>query len=157
MAKRKPNQEVFKDGNKEIVLVADFGFLEAVNSHGTDVSILYSELASGMLPPAKIRNILICAMGDEIENKKEYAEDLITRYGLQECGIMASMMLTHAMIGDVKKSSIERKEKVKSALETITGSPSMSLRKVGCLWMAQTMISITLACLTFKICAQFIA
>ena len=157
MAKRKPNQEVFKDGNKEIVLVADFGFLEAVNSHGTDVSILYSELASGMLPPAKIRNILICAMGEEIENKKDYAEDLITRYGLQECGIMASMMLAHAMIGDVKKSSIERKEKVKNALETITGSPSMSLRKVGCLWTAQLLTFTILACMISRLFDQYIA
>lgn len=156
MAKRKPNQEVFKDGDKDIILVADFGFLEAVNSYGTDVSVLYSELSNGLLPAGKIRNVLMSAMSDDIEDKKTFTEDLIVRYGLQECGIMASVMLSHAMIGDVKKCAIERKEELASALESLTGSRSMSLKKAGCLWMAQLTILTLLACSISKFLDLFI-
>ena len=156
MAKRKPNQEVFKDGDKEIILVADFGFLEAVNSYGVDVSVLYSEISSGMMPAIHIRNILMSAMTDEIKDKKATAVDLIERYGLQECAIMASVMLSHAMIGDVKKCAIERKEELSSALENLTGSPSTNLKKATCLWMAQLTILTVLACTISRFLDPFI-
>ena len=152
MPKRKPNQETFQDGNRELIFVADFGFLESVNSYGRDVSVIYSDLANGLMPPKDVRNVLISSieLGEECD-KKEFVETLIAKYGLQECAILASVMLTHAMIGDVKKSAIENRQEVASALDSLTGLRSKSLKKAGLLWVAQLLTSSALACLIFKL------
>lgn len=147
MPKRKPNEEIFMDGDRELILVADFGFLESVNSFGRDVSLIYSDLAGGLMPPQDVRNVIVSSIQlEDSENKEEFVESLICRYGLQECAIMASVMLTHAMIGDVKKLAIERREELRSALGKMTGTNSESLRKAGLLWVAALVISTALAC-----------
>ena len=52
MPKSKPNEQVFKDGDKRIRLVADFGFLSAVNYMGRDVALIWrvaEALETGMV------------------------------------------------------------------------------------------------------------
>ena len=149
--KRKPGEEIFEDGDKRIRMVGDFGLLSAVNSYGRDVALVFSDLSNGLMPPDDIRNILVCAAVDEPEEGRDkYIEGLITRYGLQECAIMARVMLSHAMIGDVKKSAMDRAEAVRGILETVLPSPSMSFTKAGLLWAGMVTVSTTLVCLIFK-------
>jgi hypothetical protein len=147
MPKRKPNEEIFQDGDREISMIADFGFLESVNSFGRDVAVVYSDLSQGLMPPADIRNVLVSAvqLRDE-ENKKDFIESLITKYGLQECAIMASVMLSHAMIGDEKKSQIENQVRVEGALSALTSTQSENLKRLGLLWGAMFIASTVLAC-----------
>lgn len=150
--KRKPNEEVFKDGDKHYVLAADFGFLVAVNSCGRDVSMIFTDLANGLMPPEDIRNVLVSCFRDvEDDAREEIAEDLINRYGLQECAIMASVMLSHAMIGDVKKSQIAKREEMHSVIESLMPTQSTNLKKLGLLLAATSAISTALVCGIFKI------
>lgn len=148
MPKRRLNEEVFKDGDKEIKLVADFGFLVAINSTCRDVAYIYNDISAGLFPPEEIREILVCAMVDiPDDERRALAEDLITRYGLQECSAIAQIMLSHAMIGDVKKRAAARSEVVRGLVEQLIPSQSASLRKVGLLWTAVFLSSTALACL----------
>jgi len=146
MPKRKPNEEIFLDGDREIHLVADWGFMYAVNSYGKDISVIYRELSEGLTNPEDIRNVLIAAARDIDEGAEAIFERLIEKYGLQECGVMAQIMVSHAVIGDEKKRAIARGEAIKSLLERMGNSRSMSLKKVGVLLAATWLISLTAAC-----------
>ncbi len=148
MPKRRPNEEVFKDGDKEIRLVADFGFLVAINSTCRDVSLIYADLSAGKFPPEEIRGVMVAAMADiPDDERRAKAEDLITRYGLQECAAVAQIMLTHAMIGDVKKRGLARAEIVRGLVDQMVPTQSENFKRAGLLWMGIFLSSTTLACL----------
>ncbi len=151
MPKRKPNEEIVIDGENEIVFTADYGFLAAVNSYGKDVSIIYSELNQGLMNPVDIRNILHSGLPRDNKEKMVFIEGLISKHGLQQCSIVAFSLMVYGMIGDAKKSAIERREEIEEALTILTGSPSKSLKKVGYLWVAQLTILTLLACSIFKL------
>lgn len=146
MPKRKPNEEIVIDGENEIVFTADYGFLAAVNSYGKDVSIIYSELNQGLMNPVDVRNVLYSGLPRDSSEKIDFIEGLISKHGLQQCSIVAFSLMVYGMIGDAKKSAIERQEEIETALVSLTGSPSKSLKRVGCLWMAQLTILTLLAC-----------
>ena len=152
MDKRRPNEEIFKDGDREIRLVADFGFMCAVSSRGRDVTALFNDLSEGLTSAEDIFSVLYCAAVDLPEDeRKELIESLITRYGLQECAIMARVMLSHAMLGDVKKSQIDRGEEVQNLLEQFLPSQSKTLKQVGLLWGATSIASTLLVCGIFNL------
>ena len=151
MPKRKPGEEIFEDGDKHVRLVADFGFLIAVNSYGRDVAMIYTDLSNGLMPADDVRNVLVSAAADIPDGERaEYIEDLITRYGLQECTVMARVMLSHAMIGDVKKSALDRAEVVRGLMDSLLNTQSMTFRKAGLLWAGTVTVSTLLACLIIK-------
>lgn len=151
MPKRAPGEEIFDDDGQSIRLVADFGFLCSVNSLGRDVALVFTDLANGLTPPEDVRNVLVSAAVDVPESDRvEYIEALITRYGLQECAIMARVMLSHAMIGDVKKSAIDRAEVVRGILEAALPSQSTSFIKAGSLWAGTVAASTLAVCLIFS-------
>lgn len=154
--KRSANEEVFRVGDKAVRLVADFGFLTAVNSHGHEVSKAYVDLSSGDISPIVVRDVLACAMVD-IDDCQAFAESIIEEYGLQECAIMAQIMLSHAMIGDAKKRSIAKREAMASVLDQMIPSQSTSLRKAGLLWAACFVISTAAACMTTSALSLLIA
>ena len=155
MPKRRPNEEVFDDGGKEIRLVADFGFLVAINSTCRDVAYIYADISAGLFPAEESREILSCAMIDvPVDERKAKAEDLITRYGLQECSAVAQIMLSHAMIGDVKKRGAARAEVVRGLVEQMIPSQSENLRRAGLLWAAIFFSSTALACLITSYCVS---
>lgn len=154
MPKRRPCEEIFKDGSREIRMVGDFGFLVAVNeSSGRDVSVIYSELTSGLMPPEDIRNVLANAavLADDVD-RYAFVEDLINRYGLQECAIMARVMLSHAMIGDVKKSAIEQGDVLRGLVNLEAGASRWrSFLRLGLLWAVSMIVSTALACTIFSL------
>ena len=149
MPKRKPGQETLKDEGKEIILTADFGFVVAINSYGKDVSQIYSDLSSGMMPAKDIKHVLRAAMSDDIDDN--YIEGLITRAGLQECAILAMHLLSHAMIGDVKKSKLAKMEPIQSLIAQFKGSHYRILWSLGLLWTATTIASTALVCGIFSL------
>lgn len=152
MPKRRPNEEIFLDDGREIRMVADFGFLVAVNEAGRDVSAVYTDLANGLMPPCDVQTVLACAavLPDNVD-RLEFVADLITRYGLQECSIMARVMLSHAMIGDVKKSALDRGAAVQGLLESLTGDTRLTtLWRLGWFSAAITVTSTALVCTIFS-------
>jgi len=157
MPKSRPNEQLFEDGDTSIRLVADFGFLSAVNYMGRDVSLIFADLSNGLMPPDDVRNVIMCAAVDVEEGGKEaFVEDLISRYGLQEIAIMARLLLSHGMIGDVKKSALGRLETVQGILDKLIPFRSTTFIKAGLLWVATVAISTSLACLIFKYTGWFI-
>ena len=150
--KRKPNEEVFIDGDRHLVLAADFGFLEAVNSHGRDVALIFNDLHAGLMPPRDVCSVLSsCFQHVDDSERESLAVDLINRYGLQECAIMARVMLSHGMIGDIKKSSIASGEKMTTLVEMFDDFKSTSLRNLGLLLAATSITSTALVCGIFKL------
>ena len=147
MGKRRPNQETIQDGDKEVSFVADFGFLVELNEMGRDVAFVFQDLASGLMPPAEVKNVLVCAIE---HGGEEEVIDIINRYGLQECSILARLLLSHALIGDIKKSQVSGMEKNRTLLDSLIPSRWENLRKLGWLWMAITASSTALVCLIFS-------
>lgn len=162
MPKRRANEEIFQDGDRSIRLVADFGFLESLNSLGRDVAIIFAGLSEGELNPTDIKNIIVCALvdidGDEVKESdlEGVTEDLIERYGLQECSVMARILLSYALIGDIKKLGAGRAAKYQAIIDQFLPSQSISLKKVGLLWAVNCMTSAALVCLIFSYCSQCI-
>lgn len=149
MPKRKPNEEILKDGGREIILSADFGFIVAINSLGKDVAHIYSDLSSGMMPAEDIKNVIKCGIKSDVEDG--YVESLVERNGLQECSIIALHLLSHAMIGDVKKSKILTREKIEEMTIKFSPSQSTGLRNLGLLLAANAVISTALVCGIFNL------
>lgn len=150
--KRQPNEETFKDGSRTLRFVADYGFLVSVSSIGRDAARIYIDLSEGTIDPECVRDILVCSVADfEDDEKSSLIEDLITRYGLQECAIMAQIMLSHAMIGDVKKRNLAKGEAIQSLTNQLIPSRSKNFAKVGLLWAACCATSTLAVCLIFRI------
>lgn len=151
MGSKRPNQELFKDEDRTLRFIADFGFLLAFEKkHSLWDS--YVTLAEGGLPVEVIRDVLVNSINDidgrEIPDggKEKFIEEMITRQGIQSCAIAARVMLTHAMIGDTKKSHLEKAQQIMDML-----SPSLISWRVGLLWAGNVVISTFLACMIFKL------
>lgn len=155
MPRRTPNEELFKDGSKTIRFAADFGFLCALTEK-FDLTKAYTAFANGDMDPKLIREIMVCALVDIdgvviVDGSKNLcAEDLINRYGLIECSMLAGVLLSHAMIGDIKKSRLAMIEKIMSHLP----SPSRAFWKVGSFLVASVVLSTVVACTIFKLNVQ---
>lgn len=149
---KNPNEEIFIDGDESLRFVADFGVMNALGDIGHDVNRLFSILSNGDMPVREIKDILVCSISDIDEHKKESVViDLINRHGLQEASIIAQMMLSHGLLGSVKKSMLARRELVRGILDLFHPSPSTSLKRVGLLWGVMCVISTALACLISRL------
>ena len=62
MPKRIANEELFDDGDRTIRFVADFGFGKAICLMGRDITLIFSDLAAGLLPIEDISNIIVCGV-----------------------------------------------------------------------------------------------
>ena len=154
------NLEYIKDGETEYCFAGNFDMLEKLESTGHDLAGIFNELSSGALPLLTISNILAASLQSKdavnvLEtDKAEIIKSIIDRYGLQEAGIIARMMLSYSMVGSVKKHQMDRDEITKGLMSQIIGSESMSLKKRGLVWMGHWLTSVFLACLTFSVLSQ---
>ena len=162
MPKHKPNEEIFIDGDRAIRFVANFGMLEALNNFGTDPSMVFSDLSIGNLNPVYIKNVMSSSVLD-IDNdilsesvKDDLVIELINKYGLQECSIVARMLLTHGLIGDIKKSESALAEQRGLLHEMLIPSTSQNSMKVFYLWAAMSLTSTALACLITRLYTLYI-
>ena len=106
---KRHNQTDFKDGEKTVIFAGDFNMARLINEAGRDVQLIFVDLSNGLMPAEDIRNVMIAGLvsvdgtvlvDSEIE---PYVEYLISTYGLQECSVVARLLLSHALIGDKKK------------------------------------------------------
>ena len=157
------NEELFEVDSKTIRFIADFGFGLSVCKMGRDITDIFSDLASGKLPVEDICNIMICSMHDidgaEIKetDKKAIAEDIINKYGLQQCHQLAWVLLSHIMIGEKKSSEIDIAQRREAMTEKMNPGHSQSSKKVGLLWVAMWTSSTLLACMISSFYALHIA
>jgi hypothetical protein len=126
MGKRQPNQEVFEDDGKDLIFTADFGMLEELASIGRDPALIYADLSAGLMPPVDVRNVMAASGPEDLD-----IEDLINRYGLAECSMIARHMLSHAMIGDAGKSRALGQETTRALLDSLVTDREKALQNLN--------------------------
>lgn len=142
------------DGNKAIRFISDNGFGKSINMMGKDISAIFSDLSSGLLPVQDIENILVCGIHDidDIEVKEAdrviIAQQIIDDYGLQECHQLAWVLLSHIMIGKKKCSAIDVRQRREMMIQNLIPGLSTNSKKAGLLWVAIWISSTIAACMT---------
>lgn len=156
MPKYRKNEELFEDGNRTIRFVANNGFGKAVNDLGRDISFIFADLASGLLPVQDIENIIICGMVDidgvdiKESERAAIADDLMSRYGLQQCHQLGFVLLSHIMLGEKKSTEIEVNARLEAMAKNFLPGHSRSSKHLGWLWVAVFLTSGIAACMTSK-------
>ena len=127
-----------------------------INEMGRDVQLIFVDLSNGLMPAEDIRNVMIAGLvsvdGEDLVDSEiePYVEYLISEYGLQECSIIARLLLSHALIGDKKKLQTLRVEEVREVMMNLMPSQSKNLPLLGLFLVATSLISVTLLCVIFK-------
>ena len=147
------------DINGELYLFkGDFGFLATLAEISEINPIAISENVIN-LDPISVRNVLISSLhkkGDiksddlTVEDQYRIIEEMITDFGLQECGILAQHLLSHAMIGDLKKNTLDNHKSVQSLMNSLIVSRSKIFRNHALLWMYILVIFGTYVCMSIK-------
>lgn len=142
-------------GKDTYLFKADFSFAAAVKQTVGDPLKVYQKFASEECDPEQIKGVLCCSIkqknGEDIKNKEEEVEDLVTRNGLQECLFLCDHLLAYAIIGDVKKSKLRRLKPNK--LTELLTEPFMleSSRNRRLLWVYHLMNSGICVCTSFSL------
>ena len=136
-------EEVIVD--KDLYLFkADFKFLQSLKENNTvDPMKMYESFSAGDCDLDLVVDILsfsvISINKKSVSDTKEMAEDLISRFGLQECWYLCFRLLSDSMIGDAKKSELRLDEKIQR-LKGLNVSLLTSLKKQPFLWVYQAWI-----------------
>lgn len=136
-------EEVIVD--KDLYLFkADFKFLQSLKENNSvDPMKMYESFSAGECDLDLVIDILgfsiISINKKSVSNPKEMAEDLISRFGLQECWYLCFRLLSDSMIGDVKKSELRLDEKIQR-LRGLSNFLSTSLKEQPFLWGYQAWI-----------------
>ena len=154
------------DINGELfIFKGDFGFLVTLKEISEIDPIFISENVIN-LDPISVRNVLIsslCKKGGidtedlSIEDQYKIVEEMITDFGLQECGILAQHLLSHAMLGDIKKNALDSHQNVQSLLNNLVVSRSKIFKNHALLWMYLLGIFGIYQCMSIKLSGMLIA
>lgn len=123
---------------------ADFKFLQSLRENNSiDPMKMFESFSASECDLDVIVDILsfsvISINKEPIKNPKETVEDLISRFGLQECWGLCYRLLSDAMIGSVKKSELQLGDKI----QQLKGSNNFlltSLKEQPFLWVYQVWI-----------------
>lgn len=131
------------------------GFIKKVSLKGRDPAYLWDDLSSGLLPPLHIQNILSCGLecfnGDEVKDDHDtIIEEFVERAGLQASAYLARVLLSHAMIGSVKKKQIRQSEQIEEMNLKTKNFLSTNSKKLGRSLAVISLISIALVCTSFS-------
>jgi len=123
---------------------ADFKFLQSLKENSSiDPMKMYESFSANECDLDSIVDILsfsvISINNKPITNPKEIIEDLISRFGLQQCWILCYQLLSDAMIGDVKKSELKLNEKIQQ-LRQLNNFLLTSLKERPFSWVYQAWI-----------------
>lgn len=162
MPKSKQNEELFEDGNRTIRFIADNSFGKAVSDMGKDIAFIFDDLASGKFPVQDIENIMVCGMVDidgidiKESDRVSIADELISRYGLQQCHQLVFVLLSHIMLGQKKSSEISAEQRMEAMAASLLPGHLANSKRVGLLWAAIWISSGLLACMTSRLGDQLI-
>lgn len=131
-------------GNELYLFKADFKFLQSLKENNSiDPMKMYESFSAGECDLDLVIDILsfsvISVDKKDIVNDKKTAEELISRFGLQECWYLCFKLLSDAMIGDVKKSELRLDEKIQR-LRGLNNSLLTNLKERPFLWVYQAWI-----------------
>ena len=155
MAKRH-NQTDFDDNGKIAIFAGDFDMARQIDQAGRDIQLIFTDLSNGLMPAEDIRNVLAAGLVSldgkdlvDVENK-DYIEYLISEHGLQECSIVARLILSHALIGDKKKLQTVKVNEIREVIMNLIPSHSKNMLLLGSFLVVTSLISAGLVCLIFK-------
>ena len=145
--------------NEELyIFKGDFSFLATLAEISEVNPIVISENVIN-LDPVSVRNVLIASLhkkgdidSDDLptEDQNKIIEEMITDFGLQECGILAQHLLSHAMLGDLKKNALENHQSMNSLLNNFVVSRSKIFKNHALLWTYLLVIFGTYVCMSIK-------
>ena len=155
MHKERECEEVATLDGDSYKFAGTLGFIKKVALKGRDPAYLWDDLSSGLLPPLHIQNILSCSLeklnGDDVkDNHDDIIELFVERAGLQASAYLARVLLSHAMVGSVKKKQIRQGEQIEEMKLKTKNFLSMSSKKRGLLLAAISLTSIALVCMSFS-------
>jgi len=136
---------------------ADFNFTSTLEQQVGDPMLIYEELASGKCSPETIKGIMTCSLksknGVDVSNIDKEVEDLITRNGLQDCMFLSNLLLSYAIIGDLKKSELRKLEPSKLTKLITEPFKLESSKNRRLLWVYHLVISTICVCISFSLFA----
>ena len=157
MQSKKQGFETVRVDGTTYLFKADFSFLaELKEITGVDPFQIYAQINAGEADPVLVLGILqasIHSIGTtEIDpgEKDLECQKIITLKGLQECHLLAKLLLSWGMIGDEKKRELRRWGTTRRMLKELDVSHWMNSCKVQLLWGLTLMNFGTCAWLIFK-------
>lgn len=132
--------------DKDVYLFkANFAFLQSLKENNdVDPMKMYESFSQGECNIDFVVSVLTHAIAlvnnETVTNKQLVIEDLIDRFGLQQCWYLCFNLLSDAMIGSVKKSKLKRDKKILGLVESCN-ILSTSMKKQPLVWMYQAWIS----------------
>lgn len=148
MPKERECEEVATLNGVVYKFAGTFGFIERLAVLGKDPAYIFEELSSGSLPPTHIKNVLSCALetidGKDIigdNDKSDVVERFIEAAGLQDSSLIARIMMSHAMIGSIKKKKMREGEEIESLFLKSKNFRLRNLKRAGLSLAVITLIS----------------
>ena len=150
--KRSENEEIVSGNGHEYKFTGTLGGAETLSLIGNDVMLVLAGLQSGLLNVTDIKNCIKCFIthrdGSKVDENDldDIVVEFIEDFGLQECSVLARMLITYAVIGNLKKKQIANQETTTTIIEKLSLSRSTISRKLGWLLGGGLAISATLVC-----------
>ncbi len=116
MIKRRRCEELAEMDGVKYLFAGTFGNIEAYSYACGEPFAFYQSLLEGELPPTKIHALLECCLSEvnakEVPDmdKQEIIENFIEQAGLNDSAVMCRHILTHAILGDIKKKQMDRQK-----------------------------------------------
>lgn len=148
-----------KDAGKSYRFAGTFNFIRMLSLAGRDPSFIFADLADGLLPPDEIKNVIKFAIEElngEIvadEDREAIAIEFIERAGLTDASLIARIMMSHAMVGTIKKKQLLQQEAIQAIFKS-SHSRWRIFASIGLLWVGSLAVGITgstaLLCMIFR-------
>ena len=142
--------ETFIDEEREIAYkcAATWGFLSSLGNKHKSIDSVFQSIMSGSLNPEMIKDVIECSLthvnNEEVNDAKRHkvAVEIIERFGIQEASALARDMISRAMIGDIKKKSLEENLKLQSLMDQLFPNSKLShFWSRGLLWVMTAALS----------------
>lgn len=142
--------ETFIDEEREIAYkcAATWGFLDSLRCRHKSLNGVFSSVMTGETNPLIIKDVIACSLthinNEEVNDaqRDKVAIEIIERFGVQESSILARDMVSRAMLGDIKKKSLEENLKLKTLTDQLFPNSKLSnFLKVGSLWVTLAALS----------------
>lgn len=149
-----------KEAGKSYRFAGTFNFIRMLSLAGRDPAFIYADLIDGNLPPDEIKQVIMFSMeqinGEDVpdQDREEEAVELIERSGLVDASLLARIVMSHAMIGAIKKKQIRQNETLQGIIYKQNRSHWKNLLKAGFVLVgslvAMTAASTVLVCMIIK-------
>lgn len=156
--KRRRCEERATGNGNEYLFAGTFGNIEgfSLDENGCDPAIFGLEIVDGSMPPSKIKAFLTHTLthvngvdADKIDAEKE-VERFIEDFGLEDSARFCTLVLSHAIIGDIKKKRQKRKLLVSIMTSKMYHLTLKVIKKPGYIWATILLILLIVICTNFS-------